>query len=184
MDIWISATSNKEGYLNLPPGIISRSHQLCSGLGQNLLKLICFSAILLNLKLKFGFLEQWTFQWTSNVGNVVREEEESAGVHTSKKRKSLRSLVPSPKYFAEKVRKSQQPNFATKVRKSWNEAKIYKKLGLLTTFLCNVGESETNNMFIRHLWCFFTTLWHIFKAIALPDKNQQSKFGSFRVLRL
>ena len=28
--------------------------------------------------------------------------------HTSKKRKSLRSLLPSPKYFAEKVRKSQQ----------------------------------------------------------------------------
>ena len=61
-------------------------------------------------------------------------------LHTSKKRKSLRSLLPSPKYFAEKVRKSQQQNFATKVRKSWNEGKINKKVGLLTTFLCNVGD--------------------------------------------
>ena len=98
--------------------------------------------------------------------------------------KSLRSLLPSPKYFAEKVRKSRQQNFATKVRKSWNKAKIYKKVGLLTTFLRSVGESETKNMFIRHLWRFFTTLWHIFKAIALPDKIEQSRFGSFCVLRL
>ena len=54
--------------------------------------------------------------------------------HTSKKRKSLRS----PKYFAGKVRKSRQQNFATKVRKSWNEAKIYKKVGLLTTRTCSL----------------------------------------------
>ena len=40
--------------------------------------------------------------------------------HTSKKRKSLRSLLPSPKYFAEKVRKSEHQNFAKEVRKSWN----------------------------------------------------------------
>ena len=32
------------------------------------------------------------------------------------------------------------------------------------------SESETKNMFIRHLWHFFTTLWHIFKAFALCDK--------------
>ena len=40
-----------------------------------------------------------------------------AMLHTSKKRKYLRSLLPSPKYFAEKVRQSQQQIFATKVRK-------------------------------------------------------------------
>ena len=101
--------------------------------------------------------------------------------HTSKKRKSLPSLLPSPTHFAGKVRKSQQQNFATKVGKSWNKANIYKKVGLLKTLLCNVGESETTNMFLRHLWHFFTILWHIFKAIALI---QQSKFGSFYVLRL
>ena len=49
------------------------------------------------------------------------------------------------------MRKYQQHNFVTKVRKSRNEAKIYKKVGLLTTFLCDVGESETKKMFIRHL---------------------------------
>ena len=58
--------------------------------------------------------------------------------HTSKKRTSLRSLLPSPKYFAEKVRKYQWQNFATKVRKSWNEAKIYKNVGLLTTRTCSL----------------------------------------------
>ena len=89
-------------------------------------------------------------------------------MHTSKKRKSLRSLLPSPKYFTKKC-----VNLDNKI--SWNEAKIYKKVGLLTTFLCNVGESETKNMFIRHLWHFFTTLWHIYKAIALPGKIQQCK---------
>ena len=103
---------------------------------------------------------------------------------TKLNRANLVVFAFSDYYFAEKVRKYQQQHFAPKVRKSWNEAKIYKKVGLLTTFLCNAGESETENMLIRPVWRFFTALWHIFQAITLPDKIQQSKFGSFRVLRL
>ena len=38
--------------------------------------------------------------------------------HTFKKRKTLQILLFSPKYFAEKERKSQQQNFAAKLRKS------------------------------------------------------------------
>ena len=40
------------------------------------------------------------------------------------------------------------------------------------------------NISLRHLWHFFTTFWHIFKAFALCDKIQKSKVSSFRVLRL
>ena len=66
---------------------------------------------------------------------------------------------------------TQQQNSATKVRKLWNEAKVYKKVGLLTTFLCSLDMYDVSSQ-------------HIFKAIALPDKIQQSKFGSFHVHRL
>ena len=51
-------------------------------------------------------------------------------------------------------------------------------------FAIKFNQNSTKNMFIRHLWQFFTTLWHIFKAFALRDKIQQSKVGSFRILRL
>ena len=40
-------------------------------------------------------------------------------------------------------------------------------------------QSETKNMFIRHVWHFFTTLRRIFKALALSDKIHQSRVGSF-----
>ena len=37
---------------------------------------------------------------------------------------------------------------------------------------------------IIHLWHFFTTLLHILNTFVLRDKIQQSKVGSFWVLRL
>ena len=45
-------------------------------------------------------------------------------------------------------------------------------------------KNAEKNMLIRDLWHFFTTLWHIFEVYAICDKIQQSKVGSFHVLRL
>ena len=71
--------------------------------------------------------------------------------HTSKKRKSLRSLLPSPKYFAEKLHKFWQQNLATKVRKSWSEAKIYKNVGSLTTKTCSLDIYGVSSRHLTHI---------------------------------
>ena len=49
------------------------------------------------------------------------------------------------------------------------------------------SESQTMNMFVRHLWHnpqHFDTSLQLLLTQTLADKIQQSKVGSFRVLRL
>ena len=67
------------------------------------------------------------------------------------------------------MHKFQQKNFATKVRKSLEKSKFFGRKSVF----------ETKSLFIRHVWHFLTTLWHIFKTFALCDKIQQSQGKSF-----